>query len=182
MRRPRGNEYRGPADLRCRGFTPGPNSEPEAKAGYLTIRFNTRFTCGAIHAPSPRAVRISLAWSPAAICLNDVAPSACSSAIGGAISAALADARCWRAAADCMRIFTVGLTPRSPPSCVPRALVAVIAAFVRTPNTRAAHAVLSNLVASVGRRWRRLPGMFAPQRAVIGRSIVTFIAPQGGVG
>ena len=92
MQRPRGNGYRGPTDLRCRGFTPGPNSEPGAKAGYLTIRFNTRFTCGAIHAPSPRAVRISLAWSPAAICLNDVAPSACSSAIGGAISAALADA------------------------------------------------------------------------------------------
>jgi hypothetical protein len=81
-----------------------------------------------------------------------------------------------------MRIFAVGLTLRLPPSCVPRALVAVIAAFVRTPNTRAAHAVLSNLVASVGRRWHRLPGMFAPQRAVIGRSIVTFIAPQGGVG
>ena len=51
--------------------------------------------------------------------------------IGGAISAALADARCWRAAADCMRIFTVGLTPRLPPSFVPRALAAATAAFVR---------------------------------------------------
>jgi hypothetical protein len=120
LRRPRGNEYRGPADLRCRGFTPGPNLEPRAKAGYLTSRFNARFTWGAVHAPSPRAIGISSAWSPAAICLNDVAPSACSSAIAGAISAALADARCWRAAADCMRIFTVGLTPRLPPSFVPR--------------------------------------------------------------
>ena len=47
------------------GFTPGPNLEPGAKAGYLPSRFNTRFTWGAVHAPSPRAVGISLALSPA---------------------------------------------------------------------------------------------------------------------
>jgi hypothetical protein len=47
------------------GFTPGPNLEPGAKAGYLPSRFNTRFTWSAVHAPSPRAVGISLALSPA---------------------------------------------------------------------------------------------------------------------
>jgi len=49
-----------------------------------------------------------------------------------------------------VRIFTVGLTPRLPSSFVSRALAVETAATVRTPKTRAAHAVLSNLVASVG--------------------------------
>ena len=107
-------------------------------------------------------------------------PAACSSAIGGAISAALADARCWRAVADCMGNFTVGLRPRLPPSFVSRALVAVIAAFVRTPNRRAAHAVLSNLVASVGSSLAPIAG-FQVSLAVI-RAKVTFVAPQADVG
>jgi hypothetical protein len=68
-----------------------------------------------------------------------------------------------------MRIFTVGLTPRLPPNFVPRALAAVIAAFVCTPNTCAAHAVLSNLVASVG------------SSSSVGAS-VSFVALQAGVG
>jgi hypothetical protein len=82
-----------------------------------------------------------------------------------------------------MCIFTVGLTPRLPPSFVPRALVAVIAAFVRTPNTRAAHAVLSNLVASVGSSLAPIAryrfSLNAPSSA--GAS-VTFVALQAGVG
>jgi hypothetical protein len=49
-----------------------------------------------------------------------------------------------------MRIFTAGLTPRLSSSFVSRALVVVTSAIVRTPKTRAVHAVLSNLVASVG--------------------------------
>jgi len=55
----KGNEYRGAADLRCRGFTPGPNLEPGTKAGYLTIRFNARFTEGGVHAPSPGGCDLS---------------------------------------------------------------------------------------------------------------------------
>jgi len=45
--------------------------------------------------------------------------------------------------------------------CIP-ALVAVIAAVVRTPNTRAAHAVLSNLVASVGSSLAPIAGFSSP--------------------
>jgi hypothetical protein len=123
-----------------------------------------------------------LALSPAAICLYDVAPSACSSAIGGAISAALADVRCWRAAGDFVRIFTVGLTPRLLSSFVPRALVAVIAAFVRTPNTRAAHAVLSNLVASVGSSLVPTAGhQFSLNAPSSVGTNVTMVALQAGV-
>jgi hypothetical protein len=102
--------------------------------------------------------------------------------IVGAISAALADARCWRPAADFVRIFTVGLTPRLPSSFVSRALVAVIAAFVRTPNTRAPTPVLSNLVASVGSSLAPIAGyrfiLNAPSS--VGAS-VTFVALQSGV-
>jgi hypothetical protein len=61
------------------------------------------------------------------------------------MSVALADARCWRAAADCVRLHGwLKTTAVAAQLCIP-ALVALIAAFVRTPNTRAAHAVLSNL-------------------------------------
>jgi hypothetical protein len=82
-----------------------------------------------------------------------------------------------------MRIFTVGLTLRLPPSCVPRALVAVIAAFVRTPNTRAAHAVLSNLVASVGSSLAPIAGFqFALNAPSSVGASVTMVAVQAGVG
>jgi hypothetical protein len=108
---------------------------------YPRTQFRTEGESGLSHQPlqhslhlerGPRALaprsRYSLASSPAAICLNDVAPFTCSSAFVGVYTAALADARCWRAAADFVRIFTVGLTPRLPSSFVPRALVAVICA------------------------------------------------------
>jgi hypothetical protein len=57
---------------------------------------------------APRS-RYSLASSPAAICLNDVRLQL---RYRRCDIAALADARCWRAAADFVRIFSVGLTPQ----------------------------------------------------------------------
>jgi hypothetical protein len=61
-------------------------------------------------------------------------------------------------------------------------LVAVIAAFVRTPITRAAHAVVSNLVASVGSSLAPIAGyryiLNAP--STVGAN-VTFVALQVGV-
>jgi hypothetical protein len=83
LRRPRGNEYRGAADLRCRGFTPGPNLEPESESGlsHQPLQHSLHLERGP-RALAPRS-RYSLASSPAAICLNDVAPFTCSSAFGG---------------------------------------------------------------------------------------------------
>jgi hypothetical protein len=82
-----------------------------------------------------------------------------------------------------MRIFTVGLTPRLPSSFVPRALAVATAAIVRTPKTRAAHAVLSNLVASVGSSLAPIAGyrfiLNAQSSAGAG---VTMVASQAGVG
>jgi hypothetical protein len=150
LRRPRGNEYRGAADLRCRGFTPGTQFRTGAKAGYLASRSNTRFTGRGPGALAPRSRNI---LGPAAICLNNVAPSACSSAIVGAISAALADARCWRAVADCMRIFTVGSTPRLPLRTAP------LGGGDRRLRARAAHAVLSTKSLPLAVPWHRLPGI-----------------------
>jgi hypothetical protein len=46
-----------------------------------------------------------------------------------------------------------------PSSFVPRALVAVIAAFVCTPNTRAATPCCRTLSLPLARRWHRLPGI-----------------------
>ena len=122
---------------------------------------------------APRS-RYSLASSPAAIYLNDVAPSACSSAFGGAIPP---PARCWRAAADRLCILLVGITPRSPPSFVPRALAAVIAAFVCKPNTRRPRRAVEPVPV------RRLPGISSTstRRHRPGAS-VTFVALQSGVG
>jgi hypothetical protein len=143
-------------------------------------RFNTRFTWGAVHAPSPRVVGISLALSPAAICLSAVCLQL---RFRRCDTAALADARCWRAAADCMRIFTDGLTPRLPPSLVPRALVTVIAAFVctaehvRCPRRAVEPSRFRWLVAGTDCRVS-----VQPQCAVIGRASVTMVALQAGVG
>ena len=98
-------------------------------------------------------------------------------------TAALADARCWRAAADCMCIFTVGLTPRLPSSFVSRALVVATAAIVRTPKTRAAHAVLSNLVASVGSSLTLIAGYrFILNAQSSAEAGVTFVALHAGIG
>jgi hypothetical protein len=66
---------------------------------------------------------------------------------------------------------------------VSRTFVAVIAAFVRTPNTRAAYPVLSNLVASVGSSLAAIAAyrfsLNAPSS--VGASI-TVVALQAGVG
>jgi hypothetical protein len=135
----------------------------ESESGLSHQPLNTRFSRGAVHAPS-RAVGISLASG--CDLSYDVAPPACNSAISGAISAVLADTRCWRAAADFVRIFTVGLTPRLPPSFASRALVVVITAFVRTPNTRAATPRCRTLSLPLARRWHRLAdiGSFSTRR------------------
>jgi hypothetical protein len=134
------------------GLPPAPNLEPERKRA-ISPAAPTPASPGAVQVPSPRAVEISLALSPAAICLNNVAPSACSSAIVGAISAALADARCWRAVADCIRIFTVGSTPRLPLRTAP------LGGCDRRLRARAAHAVLSTKSLPLAVPWHRLPGI-----------------------
>jgi hypothetical protein len=82
-----------------------------------------------------------------------------------------------------MCIFTVGLTPRLPSSFVPCALAVATAAIVRTPNTRAAHSVLSNLVASVGSSLAPIARFqFALDAPLSAGASVTMVALQAGVG
>jgi hypothetical protein len=62
-------------------------------------------------------------------------------------------------------------------------LVAVIAAFVCTPNTRAAHPVLSNLAASVGSSLAPIAGyQFNLNTPSSAGASVTFVALQSGIG
>jgi hypothetical protein len=84
-------------------------------------------------APSAKAVhgRMPRSFSPAAMALRLVAPLACSSSMVGLRSAALLAALSWRTAADRLRIFAVGRTPRLPPSWTPRRFTAANASFVR---------------------------------------------------
>jgi hypothetical protein len=46
--------------------------------------------------------------------------------------------------AECLRMFTVGLTLRLPPILVPRALEAASAAFVRAPQRRVVNQVATS--------------------------------------
>jgi hypothetical protein len=62
-------------------------------------------------------------------------------------------------------------------------MAAVIAAFVRTPNTRAAHPVLSNPVASVGSSQAPIAGyQFDLNTPSSAEANVTLVARQPGVG
>ena len=67
-----------------------------------------RATCTADHVPCPRAVGMPLALGPSAMALRLVAPPSSRLLIGGAISAALVTARCFRTAVERARISAVG--------------------------------------------------------------------------
>src|ERR1700759_3151110 len=114
-------------------------------------------------------------------CMGNV--TACSSAIVGAISAALDAARCWRAAGDFVRIFRIGLTPRGYRSALYRA---PWWRWSPPSHARRTRALLRRAVEPSRFRWSPLAPI-AGYRFIfnapssVGAS-VTFAALQAGVG
>jgi len=92
-------------------------------------RSKIRMTCTDDHSP-PRAVGMHCSLSPSAMALRVVFPAACSSLMIGARSASLASMLACHASADSLHIRAVGITPRKPPSFVPRCFAACSAALV----------------------------------------------------